>query len=60
MKGVTHYRLNYDAKTIDVVKKYGGKEVGLLGSFKYIVDLSLTFYKDEGLILVLDAELGLI
>jgi hypothetical protein len=33
--------------------------LGLKGQFKYVVDVSLNFYK-EGVVLILDAELGLL
>jgi hypothetical protein len=44
MKGLTHYRINFRDKTLDIVKKYTGNDVDLPASFRYIVDLSLSFY----------------
>ena len=59
MKGLGHYKIDYDAKSINLVKRIKGDGIGLSGQFRYVVDVTLDFIAD-GIILVLDAELGLV
>jgi len=55
MKGLTHYKLNEKSKTIEIVKKYTGSNIGLSTSLNYVVDLNLNFYEKEKIIYILDA-----
>ena len=54
MKGLGHYKIDYDAKSINLVKRIKGDGIGLSGQFRYVVDVTLDFIAD-GIILVLDA-----
>ena len=54
MKGLSHYKMDHDSKKIKLVQRIKGQDVSLPDQFKYVVDVSLAFYR-EGIILALDA-----
>jgi hypothetical protein len=60
LKGLAHYRLNATSKSVELVERYTGENIGLAGKFNYIVDLNLRLLSNKNIIYALDAEIGLV
>lgn len=59
-KGLAHYRLNHQTKTVELIKRINGDSLKLEGQFNYIVDLNLIHLASKNIVYVLDAEMGLL
>lgn len=59
MNGLAHYKLDTSSKKVELVKRIDEATLGLNDALKYVMDVSLNFI-DQGIILILDAEKGLV